>query len=103
MNISAYLCIKKIGTYGSRASLRVTKSMPDTAYNEIALKLNIELPDAIFTKPTLSANVVVPKEAVSKPVIEAQVIDNVQEIIKQQTGFDVRLEVVEPEKTERGD
>lgn len=75
----------------------MTKSSPALASNEVAVKVSIELPDEIFDKPSLQANIVVPASAVSKPVINAGVIDNVQEIIKQNTGFDVRLEVVSSE------
>lgn len=74
--------------------MRVTKTTPALDYNEIALKLDIELPDELFSKPRLEATIKVPKDAVSAPVIEAGVIDNVQEIIKQNTGFEVRLNMV---------
>lgn len=98
MQISQYIVIKKTGTrYSSRYSSRLTKGSPALDSNEIAVKVSIEVPDEIFDKPALSAKITVPKEAVSKPVIEAAVIDNVQEIIKQQTGFAVTLEVVEKE------
>lgn len=54
-----------------------------------------------FDKPAFHANVVIPTEAIMKPVIDADVIDNVQGIIKQNTGFEVKLEVVEVEKEEK--
>lgn len=96
MKISQYIIIKKKNkwSYGSR----MTKESPALASNEIAVKVSLEIPDAIFDKPTLEAQIVVPEEAVSKPVISAEVIDNVQDIIKQNTGFEVKLEVVSEEK-----
>lgn len=98
MQISQHIVIKRTGTkYSSRYSARLTKGNPALASNEVAVKVVLTLPDAIFDKPAFEAKIVVPDEAVSKPVIEASVIDNVQEIIKQNTGFEVTLQVVEKE------
>jgi hypothetical protein len=96
MQISQYIIIKKKNkwSYGSR----MTKESPALASNEIAVKVSLEIPDAIFDKPTLQANITIPAEAVSKPVINAEVIDNVQEVIKQNTGFNVKLEVVDKDE-----
>ena len=100
MKVSTYLCIKKPPRYTNRASMRVVKTAPNLESDEIAIKLNIEIPDEIFNKPRLEASVTVPKDAISAPVIEAEVIDNVQEIIKQNTGFDVKLTVVSANEDE---
>lgn len=98
MQVSQYLIVKKSGTkYAPRYTVRVTKSTPALASNEIAMKVNLVLPDAIFDKPAFEAKVVVPDAAVSKPVISAEVIDNVEDIIKQNTGFEVKLTLVTPE------
>ena len=98
MKISQYLIVKKYGSvHYPKYSSRLTAGSPSLQSNEIAVKLNLELPDAIFDKPAFEAKVVVPDEAVSKPVIEASVIDNVEDIIKKNTGFEVKLMVVEPE------
>jgi hypothetical protein len=96
MKVQAYLCVKKTSQW--RSTLRVTKSNPSLDYNEVALRLNLELPDELFTKPRLEATIAIPKDAVSAPVIEAEVVDNVEQIIKQQTGFEVRLQVIPPEE-----
>lgn len=93
--ISQYIVIKKGGGYYPKYTSRMTVNSPSLQSNEIAVKVSIEVPDEIFDKPALTAEIVVPKEAVSKPVISADVIDNVQDIIKQNTGFEVKLEVVE--------
>lgn len=98
MQISQYIVIKKTGTYAARYSSRITKGSPALASNEVAVKVLIELPDNIFERLALQAKIIVPNEALSQPVITAEVKDNVQEIIKQNTGFDVRLEVIEPEQ-----
>lgn len=92
MQLSQYIVIKRTGSgYSKRYSSRLTKGSPALLASEIAIKLEVEIPDEIFDKPALQAKVTVPKEAVSKPVIEASVIDNVEEIIKQNTGFEVKL------------
>lgn len=98
MQISQYIVVKKTNRW--KYTSRMTKGSPALASNEVAVKVSIELPDEIFDKPSLHANIVVPKEAVSKPIIEAGVIDNVEQIIKQNTGFEVKLEVVEPKDEE---
>lgn len=96
MRTSQYIIVKKTGrfSYGTR----MTKSSPALAPNEIAVKVVLEIPDAIFEKPTLEANIVVPETAVNKPVITAETIDNVEQIIKQNTGFSVTLAVVEQDE-----
>lgn len=97
MRTTLYLCVKK-SENRLDPSFRVTKTRPGLDHNEIAVKINLELPDALFTKPTLEAKVVVSEKAVSQPVIEADVIDNVEQIIKDQTGFNVKLAVVTEEE-----
>lgn len=105
MKISQYIIIKgkKTSTYSSyrKYTSRMSKGSPKLDSDEVAVLVSIELPDALFEKPSLQASIVVPKEAVSKPVIEAAVIDNVQDIIKQNTGFEVKLEVVEKDNEEQ--
>jgi len=101
MKISQYIIVKKKDRYsGSNGyfSSRMTQTAPSLEANEVAVKVELTLPDEIFTKPAFQASITVPKEAVSQPVIEASVIDNVQKIIKQNTGFEVKLQVVEVEK-----
>jgi len=95
MQVSQYIVIKQRNrwSYGSR----LTKDLPKLDSNEVAVKVSIELPDNIFTKPQFEAKIVIPKEAISRPVITSEVVDNVQEIIKQNTGFEVKLELIEKE------
>lgn len=99
MKISQYIVIKRRNRWSYTS--RLTKGNPALASNEIAVKVSLEIPDAIFDKPSLEAQITIPEDAVSKPVIEASVIDNVQEIIKQNTGFEVKLEVVNEQEEEK--
>lgn len=103
MKITPYIIIKRTGqyVYNRKYTSRMTVGSPALASNEIAIKLSLEVPDAIFDKPALEAKITIPEEAVSKPVISAETIDNVQDLIKQNLGFEVKLEVVTPEEEEK--
>ena len=104
MNISQYIIIKgtkrnSYSTYRTYTS-RMTMNSPALKSDEVAVKVSIELPDALFERTALQANIKVPNDVVSQPVITADVIDNVQEIIKQNTGFDVKLQIIDKEEAE---
>ena len=102
MQISQYIIVKKSARWKASTgyySSRMTVGSPALDANEVAVKVSIELPDEIFDKPSFEAKVTVPQEAVSKPVITADVIDNVQDIIKQNTGFEVKLQIVEKDES----
>jgi hypothetical protein len=90
-----YIAVRKKGYHDMSA--RLTKTSPALDHDEIAIKVSLEVPEELLTKPQLHAKVTVPEEAVSKPIIEADVIDNVESIIAEQTGFNVRLEAVTEE------
>ena len=64
--------------------------------NSVVLKLNLELPDALFKKPQLEASITIDNDQVSKPLINGQTIHNIQEIVSQQLGVDLSINVVEP-------
>ena len=61
------------------------------------LKVTVELPEALFARTQFHAKVIIPESSVSKPVIDATVLDNVREIMEQQTGLDVSVRLVENE------
>lgn len=102
MNISQYIVVKKGGGYYQRYTSRLTKGNPTLKKDEVAVRINLELPDALWNKPSLQANIVVPEEAVSNPIITADVIDNVENIIKENTGFTVSLQVIEKDENNEG-
>jgi hypothetical protein len=62
---------------------------------EVAIKVTVNVPDALFERPQLQARIVVPDSAVSKPVIDATVLDNIQQVLNQQLGLDIRVSLVE--------
>lgn len=85
MKIKPYLVIN------SRGSVRVVKTNPSLAFDEVAMQIHIELPDELFKKPRLEASLVVPKNAVQTPTIDVETIDNMQQAIKQHTGVEVLM------------
>lgn len=100
MQVSNYLVVKKTGNWRKMYTTRLTVDSPNLQSNEVAVKIVLSIPDAVFEKPAFEAKMVIPEEAVNQTVISAEIIDNVQEIIKQNTGFDVKLQIVEPDKEE---
>lgn len=80
-------------------AIRLTKNKPPRlAGNEIAVKLSLDIPDGLFLKPTLEASVSIPDSAALGTVITAEVQDNIAQIIKEQTGFNVCVSA--PEQVE---
>jgi hypothetical protein len=92
-----YLVVKKKQGWGSKLCGRLSLKNPALKSGEVAIKVNVVVPEALFVKPQLEAKVIIPESAVSKPVIDATVLDNVREIMEQQTGLDVSVRLVENE------
>lgn len=87
----------------SRGSVHTSQGPPRSiGVDEVAMKINLELPNALFTKPQLEASLTVPNEAVNKEVLTPQVTDNIAQAIKQSTGLDMVIRIVDPaeEKTD---
>src|SRR5689334_9713630 len=76
---------------------RVSKQQPSLEAGELAIKVAIELPAAMFQRPALKATIAIPEGQMPRAEIDAAVLDNVREVLEQQTGFDVRVQLVEPE------
>ena len=99
MKLKCYLVVQgKKPKYGlnreterEAGAIRLTKTKPSTASDEIAVCLDIEIPNSLFIKPTLQASVSVPEGSPHGGVITADVADNIADIIRQQTGFSVNV------------
>ena len=91
MNVNYWL------TINSRGNGRLTKTQPNTDWNEVSMALNVDIPDAIFKRPRLSAEVQIPKEAAQPQEITASVIGDFETAIKTATGMDVRITLVNEE------
>lgn len=95
MQISKYLIVN------SRGNVTMRERPPRLQGNEIAVLLTLAVPDAIFKRPTLEARMVVPNEAVPKATITPKVTDNIEKIIKEATGLNMVVTVMEQEQDEK--
>jgi hypothetical protein len=93
MEFSGYLCLRKSGW---KLSGRLSVKRPSLASGEVPLKISVQVPDALFVTPQLRATITIPDSAVTPPTLNAQVLDNVREVLQQQTGMSVTIAVVEP-------
>lgn len=91
--LDGYIIVKP-KNYG-QLSARLSARTPSLAKDEVAIKLNIKVPDGLFKRPQLKASISIPESAVTAPVVSAEVIDNVREVLSQQTGLDVTVSLVE--------
>ena len=93
-----YLILKKKNGWMNRLVGRLCTKLPALAAGEIPVKITVVLPEALFTRPQLQAKVIIPESAVSKPVIDGNILDNVREVLEQQTGMAVQVFLVENEQ-----
>jgi hypothetical protein len=105
VDLTCYLVIgAKLREVGENAytsgkpTVRVAKSKPRLAANEVAIALNLSLPTSLFQRPDLTAKITIPGE--SAPfVITPDVQQNIADQIREQTGFTVQIEVAAPEES----
>lgn len=74
----------------SNGDVRVTRSSPALARDEVSMSLNVTLPDAVFSRPELRATIALD----SAPQTLDLNIDAAAEALKQSLGIDVTLTVV---------
>lgn len=73
----------------------LTKGKPGLGKDEVAVKIAVELPVSLFTVPQIEARITVADGVAPPMAIDLAVKDNIEQLIQQQTGFDVRLVVPE--------
>jgi len=95
MIIQKYLVIK------SNGSAKVVEREPRLERNEISLRLSLEIPNALFERPRLEATMKIPTEAIPKIKITPTVSDNVEKLIRQSTGLNMHVTVIEHEAEEK--
>ena len=101
LNLSFYLVVRRAKPYRYSKKLSVVKtthSAPSIKANEVVLKINMKLPDSLFERPQLQANIVIDESRVTPKILDADVQDNITEIIEQQLGVDLTINVGEPEE-----
>jgi hypothetical protein len=90
MHLSGYLVIRQSKGFRAPNAKFVVKK-PAIESNEIAIKIECTIPDELFTRPQLKFKIDIPKEAVPQKEISAEVVGNIQELIQQNTGIDIKL------------
>lgn len=91
MTIMKYLIITKTG------NVTLRQQEPRLSANEIALRIHLQVPDALFKRPILEARMEIPDEAVPHATITPQIRDNVENLIKEATGLNMVVSLVEQE------
>lgn len=89
--------IRRYLTVSSSGSTKVYKKRPGLAYDEVCIALDLELPNQLFAKPQLAASITIPPEAAAPAEIESEVVEEIAEAVKNATGIDVKITVVDPE------
>lgn len=89
------MIVDKYLVINNKGSVTVREREPRLAGNEIALRLRMEVPGAMFERPRLYAEMKIPAEAVPKGKITTEVTDNVEKIIKEATGLNMVVSVVD--------
>lgn len=83
------------GGYNRELSFRTTKNKPDLGSMEIAIKCRIKLPKGLFEKPALSAKIEIPEDAIPGTAIDLELTDNIEQLVKQNLGIDLKIGVPE--------
>lgn len=94
------MIVVKYLVINNRGSMQVKERFPNMKANEVCLRLEVSVPDELFERPLLEATLKIPKEAIPKGKITTEVTDNVQRLIKEVTGLEMHVTVVEHEKAE---
>lgn len=94
MQINKFLIINHKG------NITIRERQPKLAGNEIALNLVLDVPDALFDRPTLVARMAIPQAAIPKATITPQITDNIERIVKEATGLNLVVRVVEQPEEE---
>lgn len=79
----------------SALHFRLTTRQPSLDSDEVAVRLDVTLPVGLFTRPALQAAVTVPNGVVPGPTIDSTVVDNIREIVSQQTGANLEIMVTQ--------
>lgn len=99
MILDKYLVITKSGSsWKKNYKIEIKERFPSLTGNQIGLRLKLEIPDALFERPILEATMKVPTEAVPKITITPQITDNIERIIREATGLQMKVGIVEHEK-----
>lgn len=93
-----YLAIRPSKYYALNG--RLFKTTPALYSSERLLQIEIAVPESLFQTPQLSAKIEVPENSVSSPVISIETVNNIRELVKQNLGVELTINIVEPKKEE---
>jgi len=80
-----------------RVSVRVTKSKPSTAANEVAMEVECDLPVSLFKKPTLRAQISIPDGQSAPLAITPELQTNIAAVLQERfEGLRFELSVPTP-------
>ena len=100
MKVSKYLVISGAERYAGGpvycGSVKVATHKPKLKSTERVFKLNLDIPDELFLEPEVSIDVVVPKKLVNRKPITAETLDNITEVLEQETGVKINVTLIEP-------
>jgi len=91
MKTKFYLTVNDNGT------VKATRKAQNVSINEVCMGFSLDLPDVLFRRPQIEASVTVDAKDVAPFQINADTSNMVKEAIKQSTGLEVKLTVVNPE------
>ena len=92
MIIDRWLVISKSGR------CKITVGQPALDWDEISIRLNLSIPNELFKKPTLEAEIKIDEKSIQAPLIEPVVIDNIEKMIHEHTGIEVKLSILNKEQ-----
>jgi hypothetical protein len=95
MKQAFYLCFRKKRRGWGQLHVRATDGLPNLESGEVSIRITADLPDVLFQKPMLEAEIKVPADEVGPTTIQAGVVDNIESIIRQNLGVDLKITIEE--------
>jgi hypothetical protein len=96
VDVDFYVVVKadvsESGYYRNKPSVRVCKSKPQLANNEVPVLVNLSIPSALFLKPQLTANITLPSQDINQQIsvnVQSDIVDAIKNIV----GMNVTLNV----------
>jgi len=80
------------------SKIEIRERKPTLNGNQVALRMILDIPSALFERPVLEAKMVIPEAAVPQSNITVEVTTDIEKIIKERTGLDLKVNVVPFEK-----
>lgn len=90
---------RRVNSYGAGAIdglalPRVTTRKPKTSADEVAIFVTLTLPKMLFERPQFTASIAVDDSQTSAPIIDAGVVNNIETLVREQLGIDLRISEV---------